>query len=266
MKAWVVWPVSVLAICLIAVGFFPIQWLLGQSAFSFGKVNIGAVSGNGWQGYKVRDVSVDHRGYRIEAGNIRVRYADVHLLSRSICVHVRSLTTEKMMTGNGRICYHWGDQSWSISDVSIQSSGQLVAELTGIELQGQLFAHINYAHISAAHQLYNIDGEVTWNEAQWFNGEQWIALGQLLATVDSLSESQYVEPLLAAESPQIEINIMDIDSPLQVSIKTIIAAQGITSIEGYIQPYADIGQSLRDSLQLVASSQQGQRYYYYYQW
>lgn len=266
MKAWIIWPTVVLVACLIVIGFLPVQWLLDKPVPSFGKVNMGAISGNGWQGVVLEDVSVDHRGYRVEAGNISVRYDDISLQTGSICIRAASLTTDSIISGNGIICYHWNEQSWSIYDASIKSSGQLVAELTGIALQGRLLANINHAYISSAYELYGVNGELTWDEAQWFNGEQWIVLGQLFSTVDSIPEHQHSARSSEIKSAPIEINTMDVDSPLEVSMKTIIAMQGVTTIEGYIQPYADVAQSLIDSLQLAASSQQGQRYYYHYQW
>lgn len=261
------WLIVLLLILSMTIIFLPVHWFVDKSVFTSNKLTVGSVSGYWWQRVVMHDVAIDYRGYRMRLGDVFFEYDSASLLSQYFCTKVDGTATNSEVIIQGRVCYHWADNLWSVNDASMKGTGELLAELTGLEIRGQWLADITHASLDSSYRWRHVDGEILWSNAQWYNGEQWIMLGALFSTVDTTGrQASHKSNLSADPSPSINIYTVDIDSPLAVSIRAVISHQQGISLSGYIEPYAEVSQSLSDSLQLTANRREQQRYFYDYRW
>ncbi|MFT6102761.1 MAG: hypothetical protein ACJA2B_001204 [Candidatus Endobugula sp.] len=250
--------VLVAIILIVMVMLLPVNQLIPKKEHNnrIEKLTFTDISGYWWSG-EITNIHVVHRGYRMYLGDVHWQYDWSTLLSARWCADINNVGLERAITFNSRACYHWIDKRASIHQTALAVDAKVVSQLTGLEAKGQWLVNISQAewlYTLSSLEVQNLYGEAVWKNAQWHNGEQWIKLGEILSTIDSKTASVF------------ELNTIDVDGPLEIDIKTIVSQQQVTSIVGYVEPYAAITSSLSDSLSLTSSHTVGARYYYDYRW
>lgn len=228
---------------------------------SFKNLTLTDLSGYWWRG-SIANAYIDHRGYRMPLGDIHWQYDWNTLLSTRWCAaidntKVSNVILKRAAIFNSRTCYDWLDRQISMHQVDVEIDSIVVSQLTGLETKGQwlvTISEVEWDYALPSVEIHTLYAEVVWKNAQLHNGEQWISFGEILSTIDFKKPSGF------------ELNTVNIKGPLEIDIKTIVSKRQVTSVIGYIEPYAEINRSLSDSLSLTASRKVGARYYYDYRW
>jgi hypothetical protein len=240
------------AIVVVSLLLIPASKVLSDSLDKSKRVSFSAIKGYWWQG-KVSDITVDYRGYRVYVGDLHWQYDWSSFLSTRWCLQGENSASKDLISGHFRLCYLPLEHRVQIMDSAVAVDAKILAQVSGIEIQGQWLINISSAIVENS-RLLDIYGEAVWARARWHNGESWFALGEILSTFD------------ASQSTGFEVNTTDIDGPLQVELTTTFSAQQEWAMIGFIEPYSTLPPSLIESLELLSSRAMGRRYYFDYQW
>jgi hypothetical protein len=249
-KRLIVISMAILVVSIIGILLLPANSVLSDALFKHKRLSFSAITGYWWHG-EVEGLSVDYRGYRIDVGQLHWRFDWQTLASTNWCVDGANSASQELIDTHFRLCYQLVESRFQIIDSVIEIDAKTLAKVSGLEIAGQWVVNISSATIVDS-RLLDVYGEAVWTRAQWHNGESWFALGDVLS-------------ILAASEPfAINIEVSDLNSPLQIELTTTFSPQQQWAVTGFIEPYAQLPTSLAESLELMSSNVAGKRYYFNY--
>jgi hypothetical protein len=237
-------------VTILCILLLPASSVLNDKLLKHKRLNFSAITGYWWYG-EVKALSVDYRGYRIDLGQLHWRFDWQTLVSARWCVDGANSASQELINTRFRLCYQVLESRFQIIDSVVEIDAKTLANVSGLEIAGQWLVNISSATI-VDNRLLDVSGKAVWTRAQWHNGESWFVLGDVLSIVDTNQAST------------INIDMIDIKSPLQIKLTMSFPPQQQWKMNGFIEPYDDLPVSLAESLMLMSSSVSGKRYYFDY--
>jgi hypothetical protein len=245
---------SLCAIILSLVVFLtPSSWLFDQLKQQI--PNLDALSHNGslWQG-SAAQVSMVSRGYQLPIGEVSWTLDRNSLVSLSPCLTFIIQSVQNNI--NGGLCFSYFSDAIYFNHINIQFfSADEVATLLGVAIQGKFTGKVHSLSFDAG-RLKNIKSEIICKDAEFYNGEKWLVLGELLLSINTQNDSG-AERVVAKWSDRL---VNDLPTPLGVDVSMSFEKGKLRRVDGYIQARHVADVSLLDSLKLLSDSKAGNRY------
>jgi hypothetical protein len=249
-KRVIVISMVIVVVAIIGVLLLPAKSVLSGALLKHKRLSFSAITGYWWHG-EVRGLSVDYRGYRIDLGQLHWRFDWQTLISARWCVDGANSASQESISTDFRLCYQLVESRFQIMNSVVEIDAKTLAKVSGLEVAGQWVVNISSATI-VNNRLLDVYGEAVWTRAQWHNGESWFALGDVLSILDT------------SEPFALNVDVSDLDSPLQIELTTTFSPQQQWVVAGFIEPYGQLPSSLAESLELISSNVVGKRYYFHY--
>lgn len=211
-------------------------------------ISIPNSTGFWWKGEAER-VSIVLRGYRLFLGRVNWSWQPSQIFQGRLCKKFYSY--DELLQTEGGFCYHYLSKQWQISDTQMIMYADEVAAISGVEIMGNFETFISQISVQNDRALF-VDSDTLWKNAQWYNGEIWLDIGEVLLTART-------------DKDNIFINSHDVDSPLIIDIAITFQEQSLRSIKGYVQPKQRVDLSMLATLTLLSQQQIDNRYLFDYQ-
>lgn len=225
--------ITLLLTAFLALRTFPATWVIYGIQKAVPGLQASGVSGSLWEGKADYTQWVD-RGHTLPLGTLSWRLQGLSLLSLSPCINFSTLTNEQ--TVKGAACYSLLGGKAILNDVDIVLPVSRVAPFFSVDLSGNVDAYIQKATWHQQ-QLGETELNLLWQRASLFNGNQWLALGNIQGTAKDdgngglSSQWNHVEDVQQA-SPPLELD-------LDVSVTQLAAAKPRLKVQGSIAPNAE---------------------------
>lgn len=208
-----------LALLLFLGSFFvPVSWLVKKIPVA--NITPQQVEGYWWRG-SIKAAQVNIQGLNVDIEVVSWDHDWRSFLSLELCHFfvVRSADTGI----DGRACFR-DSKSLKFSEVSVKLPAQTLADITGLEIAGDIEAFAP-SIIFSKNKLTFVRADALWQLARFYNGKKWIELGEISITLDKAANEK---PLL--------VHWTDFSSPAVIDIKTYYQHDGSGRIAGYIEP------------------------------
>lgn len=235
-------------IVLVVVAVIPSSLVANRIMAERKDISIPQSSGFWWEGEAER-VSLVLRGYRLFLGRVNWVWQPSQIFNGKLCVNFYSY--DELLQTEGAFCYHQSSQQWQLSNTQMTISADEIAAISGVEIMGDFETFVSQLTIQGDEQLF-IDSDTLWKNAQWYNGEKWLAIGEVLLTARTDKEN-------------IIIKSRDVDSPLIIDMAIKFEEKSLHSIDGYVQPKQRVDLSMLATLTLFSQKQVDNRYLFEYQ-
>jgi hypothetical protein len=231
----------------------PSSWLLSQLKQQIPNLDVRSHNGSLWRG-SATQVSMVSRGYRLPIGEVSWTLDQHSLVSLTPCLDFFIQSVQSNV--NGSLCRSYFTDTIYFKRVEIKNySATEVAALLGVEIQGKFTGKVRSLTFGAG-RLKNINSEIFWQNAEFYNGEKWLVLGELALNIKTQGHNG-VKRVLAKWSDRI---VNDSPTPLGVDVLMSFEAGKLKRVDGYIQAQHKTDASLLDTLHILSDSKVGNRY------
>lgn len=222
--------ITLLLTAFLALRTFPATWVVYAIQKAAPGLQASGVSGSLWRGAADYSQWVD-RGHTLPLGTLSWSLRGLSLLTLNPCIDFSTLTSEQSI--KGAACYSLLGGKVVLSDVDITLPVSRVAPFFSVDLSGNVDAYIQKATWHQQ-QLGETELNLLWQRASLFNGNQWLALGNIQGRAKDdgsgglSSQWNHVEDAQQA-SPPLELD-------LSASVTQLTSAKPKLNVQGSIAP------------------------------
>jgi hypothetical protein len=237
----------------LVISLAPSSWLFNQLRQQIPSIDVLSHEGSLWHG-SATQVSMVSRGYRLPIGEVSWTLDHYSLASLTPCL---KFFIQSVQSGvDGSLCFAYFSDAIYFKRVNVNiHSADEVSALLGIEIQGKFTGNI-YSLLFEAGRLKNIESEIVWQDAAFYNGEKWLMLGELGLNINTKNDNG-TERVVAKWSDK---RINDLSSPLGVDVSMLFEEGKLRRVDGYIQARHKTDTSLLDTLHLLSDGKVEDRY------
>ena len=248
-KKLLLWSIPVLFIAMV-VGliYLPAPWIVYKVQQQVPALSISQVNGSLLRG-SAHNVEFIQRGYPLPLETIRWRLDWMSLVFFNPC-----FIFADQRQAQGHLCIHPISHAVVLHQVKGQLPVSDIAEIMGLAIEGNVQITLDGLTLKDQ-QLFWIRGDIVWQNAEFHNGEKWLSLGNLLIALDSEKESSHIS------AHWLDMADAQGFSPLDVDIDMRFSQGRLASIQGSLKPLHTTGSSLEDTLNLIATYQEGKTFF-----
>jgi|GEM_PF-6449147 len=234
----------------------PASWWLQALKQHVPRLNAHQVSGYIWSG-KVLDAEIIYRGYAIPLGDVTWRVDWSSLWRFKPCIIFSSHLNSQ--SSNGYLCTPFFSQQATFPLFAFAISGDEVANALGIEIRGHFQVNMNSLSVTNDH-ISDGSGHITWEDAQFYNGEEWLTLGNIFIAISS---DKHTGDMTVHWR---ELANHDGQSPIKLDIDMLFSYGRLASVSGTLTPHYTHEKSMTDTLQLISHRQKGNTFFIEKDW
>lgn len=220
-----------------------VQWLLPEQLV----VQASSFEGTLWSG-SARQVVMGSDGAYIAVDLVRWQLRPWSLLLFSPTADLQ--LQDSGLDATARL--QWlGGQSWRADDLDLNVpaavAGQFIdSRLPGGQLSGQLSLRLSQLQM-AGDRIEEIDGNISWQPARWYNGGRWMDFGSLAGRLDG-------------QAGNIRLQLFDLSGPLDVNGQLVLRPNGKMAASGTVGVRSRAPQEFARALALFAEQQADGKY------
>ena len=244
-KSWL-WltPLLLLIALIIQAPARLIQWLVPEQL----ALQAGHYHGSLWNG-RATQVVVGANGAYIAVDTLHWQLQPLSLLLFSPAADIQLQVQQHGQPAQElRGLFHWlGGERWQASDLEITVPAVVVGHFAGAyQLSGQL--SLRLAELEAeGDRIEHIDGDVSWQNARWNNGDKWLDFGSLAGE-------------LSKQSADIQLKLFDLSGPLEIDGQLLLKADKTVDVKGVVGLRPQAQQEFSQFLPLFAERQPDGKY------
>jgi general secretion pathway protein N len=171
--------------------------------------------------------------------NLRWQIQPWSLLSMRICANVNAEILSQ--PASGVFCGAPGDR---LVARNVQLSGPMAvaAEALNIPLSGLTSLQLQTLRVKSQ-RIEELEGNLSWRDARWHNGESWVALGAFAAK------------LSPNEQGGVQAQIFDLDGPFTVDLVANLVLNQEPRVQGTVAAAPEAPEQIRSALEFVGVPQ-----------
>ncbi len=239
----------IIFLSLLAIAFYFSLHFFQYTKNTLPDINADSVSVSLLSG-KATNVAYTIRGYLLPIGNVIWQVDIASLFRLALCM--RFYSDSEKTRASGRLCLNGLDKKMTIQSAIVSIAASEISEITGVMLEGYFQGKIDLFELHNV-GIKKISGDIAWRNANFYNGERWLALGDIQLEVDSPEPSvvivQWSDRKDDTLSPQ--QHIPDID----IYMQTVFKNGRFFIAQGTINPVDRYDPALLYTLQLIATQQ-----------
>jgi len=227
---------------------FPAAWVIYGVQKAAPGLQVSGVNGSLWEGQADYSQWVD-RGHTLPLGKLKWRLNGLSILRLNPCLNFSTSISGQTLKGD--VCYSLLSGKAVARDVDVNLPISRVAPYFSVDLNGEVDIYIQKAtwHNQG---LGETELSLLWQRASLFNGNQWLALGNIQGRAKDdangglSTQWNHVEDAQQAASP-VELDV-------SVSITQLTQPKPVLNVSGFITPGASNSSSrsaLNQMLQFI---------------
>ncbi|MFT6390111.1 MAG: hypothetical protein ACJAUP_003512 [Cellvibrionaceae bacterium] len=220
--------ITLLLTTFLVVKNFPAAWVIYGVQKAAPGLQVSSVNGSLWEGRADYSQWVD-RGHALPLGQLAWRLNGLSLLSLNPCINFSTLTSGQSLKGD--VCYSLLSGKAVASDVDANLPVSRIAPFFSVDLGGDVDIYIQKATWQNQ-RLGETELSLLWQRASLFNGNQWLALGNIQGRAQDdgsgglSSQWNHVEDAQQASSP-VELDLI-------VSVTQLAQPKPVLKVSGTI--------------------------------
>lgn len=233
-RYWVIIFVSFFLVLVLAKA--PASWAMSLMAKALPGWQVAQVKGSFWQGEAgAAQFMVD--GQPLSLGRIKWKMQPLGLLRLKPCVRFSASRTDQVV--DGEACVSLLSQTISSDNLKVRLDLKQIEPWLLVRLQGK--AQLDLTRFSFAdNQFKDLQGQLSWQEAEIHNSQRWIGLGDLQATLDDDQAGGVITQWSAKEG-----------GPIATDLKIQLPSGGGSLIRGKVTPARNADEAIYQSLQVI---------------
>ncbi len=172
--------------------------------------------------------------------NLRWQLKPWSLLSLRLCADVQADILGQ--PASGIFCGAPGDRLIA-RQVQLNAPMAVVAEALNVPLSGQVSLQLQVLK-AKGQRIEELEGNLSWRDARWHNGESWVAVGAFAAK------------LSPNEQGGVAAQIFDLDGPFTVDLTANLALDQEPQVQGTVAAAPEAPEQIASALQFVGVPQE----------
>ena len=206
----------------------PASWVIYGVQQAVPGFQVSGVFGSPWRGGASYGQWLN-RGQVFPLGKLEWRLQWVSLLKLNPCISFSTQTTGQTIKGDA--CYGLLSGTARLNDVDVSLPVAKISPYFNVDLEGDIDIYIKEATWHKDQSLGDTDINALWQRASLYNGNQWIALGDIQAIANN-DNGGLVAQLSSVQTAQ---KYPPVDLDLNANITQLTAAQPSFKVKGTVK-------------------------------
>lgn len=218
----------------------PARWGVWALHHATPAVRLMGISGTIWEGRAVGGTLIVGN-QRVPVENLRWDVNPWTLLGLKVCAHVEAQVMAQPASGD--VCGAPGN-TFTATNTQVSAPMALMNQWTGLKLAGQASLQLQTLRMQDQ-RVEEMQGNLSWRDARWNDGERWIPLGAFAAKLSEGSEGG-----VAAE-------MFELDGPFKLQLTGNFVVGKEPVIKGVVTPSEQAPAQISEALQFVGEPVEG---------
>lgn len=202
------------------------------------------VQGTIWSG-EAKAAQVDIESRPVALGKVTWQLSALSLLTFKPCIDFEAIANAQMISGN--VCYG-GGQSVSMTDLSIDAPLSVAKNLLPLQATGLISLQIKEADVNSDGTIVNLQGQVSWQNANVNTGDMWLQLGSFGGNISH------------NELGGITVKAFDIEGPYKADLTCDWVMGKPWAVRGLVKPKEGAADVVKQGLQMLGEDAGGGAY------